>query len=306
MIEEHILKAIHGSSEHPLRIGDITLPCYVLEDGKRVLVLQGMLKALQMAQGTASKSLPGNRLAKFIGGKSLQSFVPSELVEKITNPIHFRSPSGGMMEGYEATILPDICEAVLKAQEENKLNYQQKHVAKRCEILIRGFARVGIIALIDEATGYQSVRARQALEEILEKFISQEMLKWSKTFPDAFYEELFRLKKWQYSPLSVKRPRVIGTLTNDIVYERLAPGVLDALKIVTPKDEKGRRKHTYHQHLTQDEGRARLREHLASVITLMKASPTWQIFERLIERALPKYDTIAVQLHFNNWEIGDD
>jgi hypothetical protein len=133
------------------------------------------------------------------------------------------------------------------------------------------------------------VRARQALEKILEKFISDELLKWAKMFPDEFYKELFRLKKLTYHEFSSKRPPIIGRLTNDIVYERLAPGVLDELRRKTPKDEKGQRKHKYHQLLTQDVGNPRLREHLVAVITLMKASPNWSSFYRLLQRALPKY-----------------
>jgi hypothetical protein len=76
------------------------------------------------------------------------------------NPIRFQAPTGGSpATGYEATILPDLCEAVLAARQEGTLRADQLHIAKRCEILVRGLARVGIIALIDEATGYQINRA---------------------------------------------------------------------------------------------------------------------------------------------------
>src|SRR4051794_37179851 len=98
---------------------------------------------------------------------------------------------------------------------------------------MRGLAHVGIIALVDEATGYQYDRARMALEEILEQFISKELLKWAKMFPDEFYHEMFRLKGWEYPQVSTKRPLQAGKLTNDVVYKRLAPGVLEELKRVT-------------------------------------------------------------------------
>lgn len=287
---ESIVQATHGSPDHPLKIGDIHIPCYVLEDGRSVLVQNSMIGALDMSQGTAHAKSGGDRLVKFISTRALKDNVPDELVQAITEPIKFRTPNGQIAYGYEATILATLCEAVLDARQKRKLNYQQEHIARRCEILVRGFARVGIIALVHEATGFQDYRARQALEEILERFISDELGKWAKTFPDDFYRELFRLRGWQYSPFSVKRPMVVGHLTNDIVYQRLAPGVLDELKKLTPKDDKGRRKHKFFMRLTEDVGHPRLREHLAAVIALMKASPNWNQFYRLIQRALPKFN----------------
>lgn len=288
LVPEKIVQATHGSPDHPLKIGDMEIPCYVLEDGRRVLVQSSMISALSMSPGTASARTTGNRLTKFLQSRSLKDYVPEALARSVSNPIKFKTPGGQVAHGFEATILATICESVLDAREKGRLNYQQERIAKRCEILMRGFARVGIVALVDEATGYQDYRSRKALEEILEKFISAELAKWAKTFPDDFYRELFRLKDWRYSPLSVKRPQVVGHLTNDLVYERLAPGVLDELKRITPKDEKGRRKHKFFQRLTQDVGHERLREHLVSVITLMKASPNWTTFYRLLQRALPK------------------
>ncbi len=291
---KQILQATHGSIDHPLRIGNIEIPCYVLEDGRRVLVQQGLLKALDMSpggSGVSRRTQSGTRLSKFIAGKSLQPFVSDSLVEAISNPIIFRTTKGASAYGFEATVLADICDAILEARKERRLDRQQEHIAEQCEILVRGFARVGIIALVDEATGYQEVRARNALEEILEKFVTQELSKWAKTFPDEFYQELFRLRGWQYMPFSVKRPILIGKLTINLVYDRLAPGVVDELKRLNPKDSKGRRKHKMFQNLTEDIGHPRLREHLSAVIALMKASTSWNNFYRMIERALPRYNT---------------
>lgn len=276
-----------GSVDHPLRIGDLEIPCYVLEDGRRVLVQRGMMSALNMTQGTAGRG-PGDRLTRFAATKSISPYISNELRDVITNPIPFRV-GGSVANGYEATVIADLCDAVLSARDDGVLHYQQEHIAKRCNILVRGFARVGIIALVDEATGYQEVRARKALEEILDKFLSDELRKWAKTFPDEFYKEMFRLRGWSYAPFTVKRPGVVGKYTNDLVYDRLAPGVLDELRRKNPSDEKGRRKNRHHQWLTEDVGDPRLREHLASVITLMRASNDWPQFKRMIDRALPRF-----------------
>jgi len=287
---QKIIQAIHGSADHPLKIADLEIPCYVLEDGRRVLIRSAMIKALNMSEGSAHAGIEGDRIVKFVSTKSIKPYVSAELIKALREPIIIRTPGGGVAHASEATILADLCESVLEARQNGKLNFQQIHIAKQCEILVRGFARVGIIALVDEVTGYQNFRSRQALEEILDKFISDELVKWTKMFPDDFYQELFRLRGWQYSPLSVKRPQVVGHLTNDIVYQRLAPGVLTELKRLLPKDkETKRRKNKLFQRLTEDVGHPRLREHLASVTTLMRASATWNGFYRLLQRALPKY-----------------
>src|SRR5690606_25517328 len=126
-------EAQYGSPDRPLRIGGLEIPCYVLDDGRRVLVQGGMIRALDMKQGTATKG-GGDRLSKFVATKALSPFVTPELVEVITKPILFRVKGGATAYGYEATVLADICDAVLEARKAGTLNYQQDHIAAQCEI----------------------------------------------------------------------------------------------------------------------------------------------------------------------------
>ena len=192
-------KATHGGEDHPLRIGDVAIPCYVLEDGRRVLAQRGMVSALGMSRGSSSKG-GGDRLAHFVTGKALEPFVGEGLRAVIESPIRFRTPVGTTANGYDAQILADICEAVLTARAEGRLQKQQAHIAQQCEVLMRGFARVGIIALVDEATGYQKDRARDALAKILEAFVAKELQPYLKTFPSDYYEQLFRIYGYTYPP----------------------------------------------------------------------------------------------------------
>ena len=113
----------------------------------------------------------------------------------LDNPIRFLTPSG-IGHGYPASILVDLCTAVLSARDAGALKTSQAHIALRADILIRGLATVGIIALVDEATGYQEVREQRALATILERFIAKELQPWTKTFPYEFYSEIFRLRRW--------------------------------------------------------------------------------------------------------------
>lgn len=284
-----LTKATHGSPDNPLVIGGMEIPCYVLEDGKRVLVQGAMLNALDMSQGTAGRG-GGDRIAKFLATKSIKPFADKYLDNVIISPIKFRTPSGSIAHGYEATLLADICDAVLEARKEKALHYQQEHIARQCEILVRGFARVGIIALVDEATGYQKDRAKNALAKILEAFIASELQPWVKTFPDEYYNQLFRLRGLKFPNDRIQRPQYFGYLTNDIVYKRLAPGVLDELKKVIPKNKKGKPKAKLFQKLTDNIGYPKLREHMASVVTIMKLSESYKDFIEKLDRIHPRYN----------------
>jgi hypothetical protein len=294
-----VKQATHGSEDHPLKIGEIEIPCYVTEDETRLLSQRGVIGGLGMSGGSGG-SIGADRLTGFLSGKSISPFVSKELATLIENPIRFRRPGGGKAAyGYPATILADICDVVLNARKAGALQKQQEHIAERCEILVRGFARVGIIALVDEATGFQRDRARDSLAKILDAFIAKELQPWLRTFPADFYQEMFRLRGMEYPQDKdrIQRPRYFGLFTNDIVYDRLAPGVLDELKKITPKHESGRRKNKYFQWLTQNVGYPKLRQHLGSVIAIMKLSTDWYDFKAKLDRIHPPYKP-GTQLSF--------
>ncbi len=298
--DQEIVQATFGSPDHPLKIAGLEIPCYVLEDGRRVLVRAAILKALKMSGGSAHAGLEGDRLVKFVSTKGIRRHVSDELIQALTKPILMRTPHGTIAHASEATILADLCDAVLEAREKGDIHRQQINIAQQCEILVRGFARVGIIALVDEATGYQEVRNREALQAILDKYLRKEFAAWAKRFPDEFYREMFRLKGWQWRGIKVgKRPGVVGRYTNDIVYERLAPGLLEELQERNPKDEKGNRKAKHHQLLTDDVGHPALAQHLYAVIGFMRASSNWDQFYRMMQRAYPKRTTNMLLPLFN-------
>ncbi|HWF37344.1 MAG TPA: P63C domain-containing protein [Candidatus Acidoferrales bacterium] len=287
--KESIQRATHLGE---LKIGDAALPCAVLEDGTRVLTQWGFYRAI----GRSGRPAGGwgsdvEKVAPFLDLDNLKPYVSVELAA--SKPIQFELPRGTKAWGYKAELLPKVCEVYLKARAEEKLLKSQLKFAKACEILTRGLAHVGIIALIDEATGYQDERARDALAQILEAFIAKELRPWVQTFSPEFYKEMFRLRNIPYRA-DVKRPQYIGVLTNDLVYSRLAPGVLDELRKKTPRDEKGRLKTHLHRRLTEDVGHPKLQQHLSAVTALMKASDSWEQFKPMVDRALPKYKRLPL------------
>lgn len=267
-----------------LSIGDLELECHVLEDERRVFSGRNITTALSL------KSPGTGGLVRFFERQFLKKYVPESLLVALRNPVQFQTKSGFCGHAFEADILVDICDVITEAMADGAMKIDShKRVAKQCLILTKSFARVGVIALIDEATGYQELRGKRALADFLEKFISKELAKWTKVFPDEFYAQIFRLRRWNYSTLSTK-PSVVGKWTNDIVYSRLAPGLLDELKKLNPVTGKGFRAHKHHQHLTEHTGYPSLKAHLEAVIALMKISDNWEEFLAYLDKAKPVVD----------------
>jgi hypothetical protein len=292
----NIPRATHGSSDHPLKIGGVEIPCYVLEDGRRVITNQGVQIGLKMA-----KSGGHQRTVDLVSALERKGLDCKDLLKSISNPILFRPGPKGRAYGYEATVLADLCDLILDAREKKLLHHQQEPLAAQCEILVRAFARVGIIALIDEATGYQEVRDRRALQAILDRYLLQQFAAWAKRFPNEFYREMFRLRGWQWEGMNpAGGPRCVAQYTKDLVYSRLAPGILRELEARNPVQPSGRRRAAHHQWLTEGVGHPALAQHLHAVIGLMRASPSWDFFMRMLDRAFPKQGQSVQLLLFDD------
>lgn len=272
--------------EGELDLNGFKIQCYVLENGTRVLSGREMQRALNMVDEAAEgKQNPGTRLNRYLDQKSLNPFIFKGKEVDHFEPIEcYKGKS--KINGYEATILVDICDGFLEARKHIKLSTRQEIIAEQCEVLMRAFAKVGIIALVDEATGYQHERENDELQKLLKAYISPELLPWQRKFPDIFYKELFRLNGWDYTLTGIKkRPGVIGTWTKKLVYEQLPQGVLKELESKTPKSAAGNYTARLHQSLTEDIGDPHLAAQINQVITLFMLSDDmrhmWQQFERL-------------------------
>lgn len=284
------LSVISGSPDRPLHIGDVEIECYVLDDGTRVITQGSMLEALGRSRRVNVKPSDDTSLPPILRSQILRPHITPELLKDAT-PIRFILPNGSRANGYRAEVLPQVCEAWLEARAAKPdLPDSQLKIARAAEIIVRGLARVGIIALIDEATGYQDVRARDALAKLLEAYVADELQQWVKTFDPEWYREVCRLRGVPFDPASVKYPPYFGHLTNNVVYKRLAPGVFDELKAERARDIKKKRARM-HQQLTPDLGHPRLREHIASTTAVMKLSDDWPDFMSKLDRVHPIVDT---------------
>jgi hypothetical protein len=293
-------KATHGSPDKPLEIGGAKLVCYVLENGTRLITQEGFLSALGRAKkakgghGAASVEGAVDQTPSFLSGSNIKPFISNELQES-TTPIVFRTPAGVKAFGYRAEILPKVCNVYLQARDAGATLSSQAHIVKAADILMRGLAEVGIIALVDEATGYQKDREKNALAKILESFVAKELQPYMKTFPSDYYEQLFRLRGLPYPPeVANFRPQYFGRLTNDIIYKRLAPGLLLELKKQNEKDEK---KGKLHQRLTLDIGYQKLRDHISAIVMAMKLSKDYPDFIATLNRFYPRFgDNLTLDL----------
>lgn len=175
MEEKKILVAKYGSDKTPLCLGNLEIPCYVLDNGMRVFSGRGIQKAI----GYDSKSGQWmNSFCKMDGVSSYLCAGDNSISERLSKPIKFkRNNAGGSQStanGYEVTLLVDICSAIIDANRAGV--FDNNVIVRNADIIIRSVAKVGIIALVDEATGYQYERENDELQRILKAYISEELI----------------------------------------------------------------------------------------------------------------------------------
>ena len=281
--------------EGQFSIGSKSIAAVVLPNGKRLLTQSSFLTSLGRSRspkaGTGVLSTVDG-LPFFLQADALKPFINNDLIES-TTPIFFRDKTGKKGVGYDAHLLPAVAEIYLRFRDATlesgkPVPKQYAHIIKACDAIVRGLAQVGIIALVDEATGYQEVRDRHALQAILDRYLAKELAAWAKRFPDEFYKEMFRLKDWSWNPMSVAKPGVVGRYTVDLIYDRLAPELVAELERLNPKNERGNRRSRHHQWLSEDVGHPALAQHLHAVISLMRISTSWEQFKKFMDIAHPR------------------
>jgi hypothetical protein len=246
-----------------LSIGEGGLPCYVLDDGRRVISRTGATSMLAGKKG-------GGQLEKYIGADALREYMP----DLASAMIEFSLPEvvNKTVRGLTAETFLDVCRGYLAAYTDGNLKTKaQVDMAHKASAFLAACANVGLVALIDEATGYQYDRAEDALRVKLKAYISEEMRKWEKTFPDELWVEFARLTKWGGSV--TKRPKYWGKLVNELVYDYLDPDVSKWLRENAPKPAHGQ---NYHQWLSNQYGLKKLVEHIWMLIGMARACKTME------------------------------
>jgi hypothetical protein len=266
---------IKSTHEGILKIGETEIPVAVLENGQRIITQSGVFQALDRPSRGNSRI---DQIPTFMDAKNLQPYVNQDLMNVI-NKVDYIGMNGKKQQGYDANILPLVSDLYLQARAAGDLLKSQHETALKCEILVRSLAKIGITALVDEATGYQFDREKEELQKILKGYIAEELLPWQQRFPHEFYKQIFRLNGWEYNVTNLKlKPSVVGKWTNKYVYKQLPKGVLEELKKITPKDEYGKHTEHLHRRLTEDVGHPNLNNQIVTVITIMKLTKNWRDF----------------------------
>lgn len=285
----------YGSDDKPLRLGDIELACYVLKDElhTRVFSYSGFIEALGLTKR-------GGELQKFVEQSGLEKYLPKEALDALADPVAFSPPGGGRANGYPVTLLVDLCAAILEARRYWQLPAHYRMAEFRAEVILKAVGKTGIIALVDEVTGYDA-RRTETLQAILTAYLRAELAVWSKRFPDEFYKEIYRLRGWPWKGRGFNPPGVVAHYTKDLIYARLAPNILKELEKRNPVIGPGKgRPVKHHQLLTDEVGYPALETHLYTVIKFMNASDEWDPMMRLVDRALPRLDE-TIQLDLLEW-----
>lgn len=251
-------------------LGGLEIPCYVLEGGQRVI---GRTSFTEMLTGIRG----GGDLEKYLGVRQLRSFVDLEEVRARMVPFRLPEVEGleKQVKGMPADLAIDVCRGFVEARDarllnpeiEPQLTLRQLEMATKAGMFLAACAKVGLDALIDEATGYQHDRAKDALQVKLRAYLETEMRKWERTFPDELWVEFGKLTGWSHSV--TKRPKYWGKLVMEFIYEYLDPDVAQWLRENAPKPRHGQ---NYHQWLSEQYGLKKLVEHIWKVIGIASQS----------------------------------
>lgn len=290
--------------EGDFNIGDRVISAAVLRDERRIITQASFLRALGRSRspkaGTGVLSTV-DEIPFFLSAKALTPFINSDLTAS-TKPVFYRTRSGGKGVGYEAGALRQVADVYLRFRdnclyEKGAVPVRYQRMIAAAEIIKNALADVGIAALVDEATGYQAVRNRFALQEVLDAVLAKELAAWAKRFPDEFYRQIFRLRGWEWRGRQINPPQVVGKYTNNFIYDRITPGLRKELENRMPKTEAGNRKGKLHQLLSGDIGHPMLAQHVHMVTMFMKAAGSWNEFITNLDKVAPRLgDTYELPL----------
>lgn len=259
-----------------LSIGGIDLSCFVTKDGERFISGRSMTGAIGM-KGR------GQGMARISGNSMLKPFMNNDLIVAIEQPVLIVGKTPKPVHGYRAEILADLCDALLEARQAGALKTEQEErYGQFAEALVRSLARVGITALVDEATGYQYDRKHDALRILLSKYIEEGLRKWIPTFPDSFFAELDRLYD-NPKTSSRSRPQYYGGFINRYIYNPIENGYVKAKLNELNITDKGKRRARFHQWLT-DDGRTILLRQIGRVEGVMEMCDDIEHFKRVAAR----------------------
>jgi P63C domain len=267
----------------PLNIGGSIIDCYVLEDGTPILNKAKMMKAI----GRQWKGSSRTEMPVFVGAVNIQPYIKQELIEKLKGIDFYYG--GRLLNGYHAEILPEICNVYLDARRAGILTGNQEPIAQACEILLTSFAKVGITALIYEQLGFEKFKHPEAFRMLIESYLSEEIRKWSKEFPDELFIQMDRIYGNEKTT-SRNRPQYYALFIRKYIYKPIEKGlVLGRLDEKVPVTERGYRKNRLHSALSTEIGLPAIKSQIWQVLGVLKSSANKRKFESNYKRMMGEY-----------------
>lgn len=264
----------------PLKIMDVELDCYILEDGTPVLNKGKMMKAI----GRQWKGSSRTEMPNFVGAMNLQEFIRPELAEMLEGVEFYEGER--LISGYHSDTLALVCNVYLEAREAKVLTKSQLPIAQMCEILVRSFAKVGIRALIYEQLGFEKFKHPEAFRILIESYLSDEIRKWSKEFPDELFFQMDRIYGNEKTT-SRNRPLYYAKFIRKYIYDPIEKGiVLKKLDEKTPRDLKGRKTKRLFQSASEEIGLPAIRSQIWQTVGVLKTSPSKRKFESNFARLM--------------------
>lgn len=245
------------------------LPCYVLDDGQRVFRLSNLTKALRDKEH--------GKFGNYLASSNIVKYLPNRL-RPLTDENHDRIPQGvvefkfndKIEKGYNSEDFMDVCSAFVTANlNGEKLSEAQQEIVKNANKFILSTAKIGVVALIDEATGYQNIRHSKELQLKIQYFLidkDSNAREWEKTFPDELWYEFGRLTNWKGN--IKKRPKYWGKYVNELIYNLLDKDIAQYLRENKPPKYNGHKK--YFQWLNEKYGLKELTQHIWQIIGMAK------------------------------------
>ena len=283
--ESRWLRATHkGSFQEDF---GFDVDCYVLSDAKKTAVISQ--RGMGAAIGLSSSG--GQAFPRFVAKKGMTKHLGADLVEKIQKPIKFQwaAASGqppSEVNGYDVTLLIDVCKAILSADSSGDLSSDQKAIAVQARIILNASAKSGIQNLVYKLAGYDATREEAVAAFKL--YVQEEAKKYEQEFPNELYEQWYRL--YDLPIYGRGKPWYFKHLTVNHIYYPLAQSqgrILELMRALKAND--GDRQKKLFQFLSEIGARA-LRIHIGRVLEMGESSVTRAEYEVKLKGRFGSHD----------------
>jgi ribosomal protein S25 len=282
-------------------IGDLAIQCAVLEDGTRLLSERAITKAFGGKRGGShwkrmKEDPDGAYLPVFLSAKNIKPFIDNDLLAGLSRRRIYRTNKGAAPAyGIEASLLPKICNVYLKMRDEgDALQSSQIPISIQADIVMRGLAEVGIVALVDEATGHIDEKRQDEYRQLFQQFVRDQVKEYEKEFPKQFTDGLYRIYGLKQKTPG-RTPQFFGKFIRKYIYEPLASSKGAILEMLDEQNpvvySNGGRRYKMFQFLTDSVGVPMFRAHLWQVVGILSSSRNKNEFDRSFKRAFPAAGT---------------